>query len=138
MDLTPDEAFCLLSMYRDGTVPNVGNIVIDSLFTKGMIYASNEENLQLTYKGKVRVGNHILKERNLPDYINKYSFPEAFNKFFVTATPNAVNALLISLVNAKKLVGVHAVTLNRLADDIATEQDRQKTPNTKLIINGKG
>lgn len=128
MELSLDEAFVLLCVKQGEIIPDTYEQAVTTLVNAGLIYTSDPSirDYQLTTAGKHRVGNHMLKERNIPDYISKYSFPEAFDKFFQTSSPNAVNALCMSLLNSKKLIGVHPVTLKRLKQAIEDEQSRQK------------
>lgn len=127
MELSINQVYVLLKIAQK-LIPTVEDLfTVVELTNLGLIYSSDPSSkpYQLTTKGKHRVNNHILKERNLPDYISKYAFPEAFDKFFSTSTPNAVNALCMSMLTANKLVGLNPITLNRLSSSINSELARQ-------------
>lgn len=125
-DLSPEEAIYLLQL-KLGRIPTeVPEETINSLINKGYIYTSDvSRGFRLTQRAKHRIGNHVLKERKLPDYISRFSFPEAFDKFFSTASLPAVNALCISLVSNNRLVGVNKITLKRMKNLVDKELTRQ-------------
>jgi hypothetical protein len=131
MNLTPEEASALLSLYKTKTETPLQEI-FESLIQKGYVYSKDGKSMHITKAGKDRIGNHILKERNLPEYVNKYSLPESFDKFFSTASVNAVNALCIAAVNAEKFVGLNKITLQRMAEQIQAELLRQEKQLTIL------
>lgn len=132
-DLTPEEAIHLLQLKIGQEPVGMTEDVRDSLINKGYIYTNDlAKGFRLTQKAKHRIGNHMLKERKLPDYISRFSFPEAFDKFFQTASIPAVNALCISLVANKRLVGINKITLKRLQDQAAKEITRlERLPKIK-------
>lgn len=141
MTLTPEESCALLLVQLEKDLHSVidnADDVINNLVQKGLIYLNpSTESLFVTKSGKHRINNHITKERNIPDYITKYSFGEAFNKFFSTASPAAVNALLLALLNSKKLSNVNPITLSRLMDACNEELNTER-PSTKVnLVPGK-
>jgi len=122
-DLTSDEVSYLLYLKTGTRIPDdIDDSVKESLINRGYVYSSNRVQEQLTMKAKHRIGNHILKERNLPDYVSKYSMPVAFDKFFETASINAVNAMLMSLLSSNiDLTKLNSMTIQRLQQALTVE-----------------
>jgi hypothetical protein len=138
MDLTAKEVCVLLMIYMNNVHAKSAfddyDEIINSLIQKGLIYSQSGHEYIVTAKAKERIGNNILKERNLPDYINKYSFPEAFDKFFTTASPNAINTLLLSWLNSKKFQGLNPITLRRIVDVANTEINQLEINKPKVNL----
>jgi hypothetical protein len=140
MDLTTKEVIVLLlisinddKMLLDDYKFEDYYEIIDSLINKGLIYSQSGNSYIITKTAKTRISNHILKEKNLPEYISKYSFPEAFDKFFSTASPNAINTLLLSWLNSNKFTGLNPVTLKRLVE-IANNEINNINNKTKVNL----
>jgi len=136
MDLTTKEVIVLLLIHIDNNqiLFDDYNEIIDSLINKGLIYSQSGNSYIITKTAKTRISNHILKEKNLPEYISKYSFPEAFDKFFSTASPNAINTLLLSWLNSNKFSGLNPVTLKRLIEIANNEIDNINNNKSKVNL----
>lgn len=123
MNLTIESTLLLLYLRSGWDVPQ--RLLEDDLISELQDAGYIDDSLKVTTSGKERIANHILKEKSLPNYVDLNSLPVAFDKFFSTASTNAVNAMLIALLNHGSIIGAHPVTLRRLQEEIAKEQKRQ-------------
>jgi hypothetical protein len=138
-DLTKEEVMLLVSSTMEA-MPSDDALLkaFEGLVAKGLIIGvPDAERPEVTKKGKERVANHVLKEKKLPAYTNYNSLGAKFDNFIETATPNAINAFIMSILNRDKLKGIDKRTLANLVEKSQVEIKRQEAmKDLSIKVNG--